>query len=89
MRAVMIAALVAGHLATFPASSQGLMVAPRTSRPDLQDDISRMLAQRQREVDRQQQQSFDSMQGRAETDRKNSLPVLPSHPGYRGSLLGQ
>jgi hypothetical protein len=72
-----------------PAVAQTALVAPRAPAPDLQDDLSRMLVQRQRDVDRQQQQSFDSMQRQLEADRKGSLPILPTDPDYRGSLLGR
>jgi microcompartment protein CcmL/EutN len=88
MQRLIIAAIAAAILAG-AASAQTSSLVPRFSGPDPQDDISRMLAQRQRQVEREQQQSFDGVQRQLEAERRNSLPVLPTDPLYRGSLLGQ
>ena len=83
-----IIAAIAAVILAGAASAQTSSLLPRSG-PDPQDEISRMLAARQRQVDREQQQSFDGMQRQLEAERRNSLPVLPTDPLYRGSLLGQ
>jgi hypothetical protein len=85
----LFAAALAAGMAITPALAQSSLVAPRPSGPDPQDDLGKLLTQRQQEVARQQQQSFDTMQRQLEADRKGSLPVLPTDPDYRGSLLGR
>jgi hypothetical protein len=88
MQKLIIAATLAGVLSA-GAAAQTPSLVPSFSGPDPQNDISRMLAQRQQQVDREQQQSFDTMQRQLEAERRGSLPVLPTDPLYRGSLLGQ
>ena len=88
MQRLVIAAIITGVLSA-GAAAQTTSLAPSFSGPDPQNDISRMLAGRQQQVDREQQQSFDTMQRQLEAERKGSLPVLPTDPLYRGSLLGQ
>ena len=87
MRAILFAAVLTSVSAAAPALGQIALPQSPTARPDPQDDLNRLLVQRQHGLAREQQQSFEATRRQTEADRTNALPILPTDPAYRGSLL--